>query len=445
MIGDSVKKLICVSGLAIGLMFTMELAVVAGPAFDSLLSAAGSDSAALPVVFDGAPKLPCSGFLPLQCSPVTALAHGGTGGRPRQGFFTVPPPKPSGIVSVGAESNKNRETASFPIEGKTDGPILKKGIVTLRKAVPTGKSLADFFETESVEIRWKPLPNRYAEACHPKECGDKKVIYLNNGLAYKNLFLSSDSTFLAVVLAHEVTHIRDYKNIDGELDPYNKTPAALFLELNGLSAETYVYHQLLKSGIAPKPNSSEENSDIQETRLNLAIWEYMNGGKVPSAREYLAIIKEWGIKRDLNLHIGEVTKVKKPGIMSLASVVEVLYDFDPALESMKDPGLFASFDKKRQYRQYTKIRETLEFSTKEYIKWRKENVDPPPPATNNSGGVVAPAVSSAGQGHNPPSQPSSPSNGDDGEGGGGGSSGGGHQPVVPNPSFEPGTWPTSGQ
>ncbi|MDP2866468.1 MAG: hypothetical protein Q8O90_09510, partial [Elusimicrobiota bacterium] len=130
---------------------------------------------------------------------------------------------------------------------------------------------------------------------------------------YKDLYLTYNPTFLAVVLAHELTHLRDYKNI-GSGAP-GKNSVNLFLELNAWSTGTYVYHQLLKAGIAPAPNSPEENYETQVVRLHLAIRDYVNGGKKPEAGDFLTLIKA-GFPFDQ--YIKDAAKIERKGSMSLA-------------------------------------------------------------------------------------------------------------------------------
>lgn len=432
--------------------------VFAGVAFDSLLSAASPDVVGLTGVFDGAAKHGS------YCLPEASLSYEkqsvfvSHASRSHQTFFAPTVPRPFMVESAEIKAAASREEAQCPIDPKTEGHIINKGLDALKSfnAGPC-KSLSDFYASEGVIIKWRTLVKTankketiFAWACPPEECGDKKIIYLNDivvkrsdeqggDINYKDYFLKSNPTFLAITLAHELTHLSDYKKIgSGIKDP---GAAALFLELNGWSTETYAYHQLLEAGIAPEPNSTTETKEIQETRLHLAIRDYVNGVKgaaLPQARDYFQLVKS-GFKFDE--YIQKTVNLEKKGIMTLAGVVEDRYGFSESFESMEAPGFFSSSG---EYKKYKKLQESLGLSTAEYIKWRKENVDPAPPATNNSGGVVAPAVSSAGQGHSSPSHPSSPSNGHDGEGGGG-SSGSGQQPAVPNPSFPPGTWPTSGQ
>lgn len=436
--------------------------VFAGAAFDSLLSAASPAPVSFTGVFDGAAKrapycLPEAAFS-YEKQPVflsrSIQSH--------QTFFAPAVPKPFIVESVEIKSAASREEAQSSIDPKTEGHIINKGLDAL-KSFNTGpcKSLSDFYASEGVTIKWRTMVKGadkkdpiFALACPPEECGDKKVIYLNDvvvrradeqggDINYKDYFLKSNPTFLAITLAHELTHLSDYKKIgSGIKDP---GAAALFLELNGWSTETYVYHQLLEAGIAPEPNSTTETKEIQETRLHLAIRDYVNGvsgATRPVARDYFQLVKS-GF--NFEKYLQETINLEKKGIMTLAGVVENRYGFPEAFESMDAPGLFASSAEKNNYKKYKKLQESLGLSTAEYIKWRKNNVDPVPPSTSSSSGVVAPAVPPGGQGHNSPSQPSSPSNGHDGEDGGGGSSGGGYQPAVPNPSFEPGTWPTGGQ
>lgn len=424
------------SGLSALILFVTCGVINAGQAFDSLMSAAGADETALPVVFDGALKPGMGSLCPVQNLSVAALP-GSTSLRLRQSHIAVP--EPSAAEEVRPEAGKNRITLDTAIDEKTEGPIINRGLAAL-KSVSLGKPLFDFFDSEKVEIRWKPLARTdkdpaYAYACPPEECGDKKIIYLNKR-DHIDLFYSSDPTFLAVTLAHELTHLRDYRDIGGGVKKGAPNSAALFLELNAWSAETYIYHQLLVSGGAPEPNSLKESSAVQQLRRNLAIRDYMNGGKKPSSTDYLAIIKDG---YDTDAYLKNVASDKKSGIMSLAGVVEYTYDIPAAFESMEDPGFWAGKDKKTQYKQYKKLKESLGLSTAEYMKWRKANVDPAPPSS--SSGVVAPAVSSGSSsgGSTNPGHTSNDSDGADhtGNNNSGSGNGGGNSPHVPNPGFNP--------
>lgn len=424
------------SGLAGLILIVTCSALKAGPAFDSLMSAASADETAVPVVFDGASKPGMGNLWPIQNRAGASLS-GSTSLRLRQSHIAVP--EPSASEEVRPEAGKNRITLDTAIDEKTEGPIINRGLASL-KSVGLGKPLFDFFESEKVELRWKPLARTdkdpgYAYACPPEECGDKKIIYLNKH-NYLDLFYSSDPTFLAVTLAHELTHLRDYRDIGGGVKKGAPNSAALFLELNAWSAETYVYHQLLVSGGAPEPNSQKESSVVQQIRRNLAVRDYMNGAKKPSSTDYLAIIKDG---QDTDAYLKNVASDKKGGIMSLAGVVEYIYDIPAAFESMEDPGFFAGKDKKTQYKQYKKLKESLGFSTAEYMRWRKANVDPAPPS--NASGVVAPAVSSGSSSgsSSDPGHTSNTSDGDDhtGNSHSGSGNGGGNSPHVPNPGFNP--------
>lgn len=430
--------------VAVGFLFLFcitEKIAVAGQAFDSLLSAASSDGAALSAVFDGARTAPTADIQAVFSQPGNISAVGAANGLPRHNLFTVPVPEPVAVEDVNSKSNKSRAPITT-LDEKTELPFIKKGIAAL-EAADAGKPLAKFFKSEGVTIKWETRgdfnsESPYARACPPEECGDKKVIYLNDikvkedGVIktdYKELYLTSNPTFLAVVLAHELTHLSDYKNIGSGVP--EKNSVNLFLELNAWSNETYVYNQLLKAKIAPAPNSPEENYETQLVRLHLAIRDYMNGGTKPAASEFLALVKA---EFPFDKYIDKTTEIKRKGSMSLAGVVEEMYDLDSSLENMENPGFFTSNEKKAQYNKYKKIRQALDASTEEYLKWRNP---PPPPLILPS--TPYPHGSSSGSvgGH---AGGGSSGNGGNNSGGGGHSGGGGEwvPPFNPNPNFPPG-------
>ena len=261
---------------------------------------------------------------------------------------------------------------------KTDGMIVERALEILRNT-SSGKSLVDFLNAEGVEIKWAPLGSNsdepdYARACPPEVCGTKKITYLNNLKDYKDLFLASNPTFLAVTLAHELTHLVDFKNIGSGVQ--KNTAAHLFLELNGWSSGAYVYHELLKAGIAPKPGSWDYdlNKHIQMMRLDLAIRNYVNGGKRPVQRDFPAILSMSWLNFDG--YITEVTKQQRKGSMSLAGVVELTYGLDVSLENPVKP---ASYDYSgiQEYAKYEKLRMLLGLRTADYIRWKEANPDAP--------------------------------------------------------------------
>lgn len=412
------KKIFSVMSVAAGLFLMGNEMVISGPAFESLMTAAGSDGELLPVVFDGAATAPVGGahYVPFQ--PVNIVIT--VSERSQECMYMAPVPEPVGVGRV----NPNSEKFSAPIitlDEAAELPYLNKGIAAL-EATASGKPLADFLKSEGVVVKWEMRGETgkepaYARACPPEECGDKRVIYLNSTQIrehnvvikdYKDFYLTSNPTFLAVVLAHELTHLRDYKNIGSSAQ--GKNSVNLFLELNGWSNETYVYHQLLDAGIAPTPNFPEEKPEVQEVRLHLAIRNYINGGKKPIASDFLSIIKDGKI--NIDEYIKEVTNIERKGSMSLAGVVENRYGLDPALENMAKPG-FLDFEKKSQYNKYQKIREALGISTANYLKWK--NPPPPPPPT--------PPVNPP----KPPKPPKPPHEHNGGDNGGGNNDGGDQQ------------------
>ena len=428
--------------IAVGCLFCMTgKAAVAGEAFDSLLGAAGSDGAALAAVFDGAAPASAADMQAVFSRPGNSSTAGAVNGRPRQGLFIVPVPEPVAVADADLKFEKFNPPVTT-IDEKTELPFMKKGIAAL-EATDSGKPLARFFNSEGVIIKWETRgdfnsESPYARACSPEECGDKKVIYLNDikvtehGVVktdYKEFYLTSNPTFLAVVLAHELTHLSDYKNIGSGVP--EKNSVYLFLELNAWSNETYVYHQLLKAGIAPAPNSPEENYETQMVRLHLAIRDYVNGGTKPVASEFLALVKA-GF--NIDKYVKDTTLIKRTGIMSLAGIVEDTdKELTPAMENMADPGIFASREKKAQYKKYKMARQALDTSTEEYMKWR--NPPPPPvvhpstPHGSNSGGAGGHSGSTGGH------------TGGGSSGNGGNHSGGGEwiPPFNPNPYFPPST------
>lgn len=141
----------------------------------------------------------------------------------------------------------------------------------------------------------------------------------------------------------------------------NNQTLGFFLELNGWSNETYVYHELLVKNIAPKPGS--ENRAIQGIRLNLAIRDYVNGGKNPVLNDFSLLATVSNVPFDK--YVKEVTKTKRQGSMSLAGVVERLFNMPAPLENPMS----------QEYDKYLKLRDALGNRTAAYINWKKYNVD----------------------------------------------------------------------
>ncbi|OGS07954.1 MAG: hypothetical protein A2270_08725 [Elusimicrobia bacterium RIFOXYA12_FULL_51_18] len=338
---------------------------MAGPAFESLSAAAGTDPS---MVFDGASP---GAVVRLHATPFSH--NGDTGGNVmrnslRYSAFPIPVPEISFSDDNVAIYEKSK-LESLPL-GLEEQKIINRGVETL-SATSTGKPLVDFLKKEGVEIRWKNLslinsePN-YAEACPPSECSGKKVVYLNNmNRAYIDLFLDANPTFLAVTLAHELSHLADFKNIG---EPKKGTSGELYLELNGCSTGVYIYHQLANVHIAPNPKV--ENKDIQLIRLHLAIRDYVNGGKRPMANDFPFIKGLSGLGFDD--YINKVTGQQRKGSMSLAGVVELTYNFDDRLENPVKP---ASYDYAglQEYGKYEKLSKSLGLRTADYLHWKEAN------------------------------------------------------------------------
>lgn len=414
-------------------------AAIAGPALQSLMRAAEADPAFLSTVYDGRAHSSINA-LPAAVSqnnfPSSIQIIFATPER----YLPMPVPELVASVSINSEVDSSNRTPETPMDSNTETPIMSRALETLSHTV-SGKPLTDFFKSQKVELRWKPLSSfsnapAYARACPPEECGENKVIYLNTSAKDKNLFFDTNPSFLAIVLVHELSHLSDYKKMGGGVA--QGSSAGLFLEINGWSTETYVYHELLQAGVAPAPKSVEENYAMQQVRLHLAIRDYMGGGPKLSAGDYLNFIKSGA---DVNKYIYETTKNHQAGMMSLAGLVEYLYSSPTSLEYMKEPGIFASSAKKEDYKKYIKVRESLAASTFEYIKWRKENVDPQPPAivTPPQNSQPAQQPSSPVQNHHTnPVTPHTPHGaGDNSNGGSSGSSG--NTPTVHPPDFGGGT------
>lgn len=361
----------------------------AGPAFDSLAEVAGSDEPCSSVIFDGV-DVERSKDISMTSPRGFGVADGNSTTGTRINLVPIPTmgDNPGDSGERGQEGYK--ASPEYPVDTATERPIIDKALKKLT-AVTTGKDLIEFFEAEGVEIRWKNLaafgsePN-YALACPPESCDGKKVIYLNNlktpSKDYRTLLLDKNPTFLAITIAHELTHLTDYKSIGSGFP--KGTYVQLAGELNGWSSGVYVYHQLAIAGIAPAPNSNEEGYDVQMVRLDLAIRNYVNGGKRPIQAEFNRI---WAIDGLLfDAYITEVTKIARKGSMSLAGVVERTYHLSSSLETPENPGIFASQTEKTLYKKFKKIRKSLDLSTAAYIKWRKEYVDPPPPSVPPSSG-----------------------------------------------------------
>jgi len=377
-------------------------------AFESLVAAAGGTD--LAVTFDGytpsgreglvGRPVGAAGMIPVGSGVPVKIAD-------REQVVPLPVFAGTGDSELGLKANERTV-----LDTATERPAVDRALKKLA-SIKSGKELVEFMDSEGVTLKWKILgaigsePN-YAETCRPDACGGEKVIFLNSfrggGRDFKDLFLNPNPTFLAVTIAHELTHLSDFKDIKGVPSP--GTQAHLFLELNGWSAGVYVYHQLLISGVAPKPNSPEENRDIQLIRLDLAIRDYMNGGKRPVVADFNKVLQLGGLGFDE--YVGAVTRRPRKGSTSLAGVVSHVYGLNDSFADLQKPPSSASDIEKASYKQAKKIKKSLDLSTATYIKWRKATVDAPPPP--------------------PPSQPHNPwhhqpGGDDDGGGSGGGSDG----------------------
>lgn len=398
--------------------------VMGGPAVDALYQAAGAaDSRG---TFDGSniannrPDLDIT--LSASSVELNSLRSAGRG----VSSILVPV---AALPDTEGEFPASRVNDGVALDPSTEKPALDRAIAKLA-AIKSVDDLSAFLKSEGVEVKWKSLGSLnsdpdYASACIPEVCKDKKVIYLSTfkdearNIDHKKLFLDVNPTFLAVTLAHELTHLSDFKSIGGS--PAPKTQAQLFLELNGWSAGVYVYHQLLQSKVAPEPNSPQESRDIQLLRLDLAIRDYVNGGKRPVASDFRQI-SNIGVK-SFEDYINFVTHTPRKGSMSLAGVVESAYDgLDPKFEELQKPDSSASNIDKTAYKQAKKIKKSLDLSTAEYIKWRKKYVDAPTPAPQQPSHT----------------QPHHPQHDDDGGSDDGGDNGGGDDGGAVD--VDPGDW-----
>jgi len=380
-IGRMMKKLLLP---ILGLSFLCSIAVeaaITGPAFESLSRAADADNANLSFVFDGAIPTETNDVQTDSFQHRNTLSGNLVYGTPQyeNSNARIPPP----IINTKAFG----ELAL----ADTEKTIIDKALNTL-SSTSCGKSLVAFLKAEGVEIKWAPLSSisdepDYAHACQPEECGKKKTIYLNNLKDYKDLFLASNPTFLAVTLAHELTHLVDFKNIGSGVQI--KTSAHLYLELNGWSTGVYVYHELLKAGIAPKPGSwgYDSNRHIQMLRLDLAIRDYVNGGKRPAQKDFPAILSmNWLI---FDGYITAVTKQQRKGSMSLAGVVELTYSLDSSLENYAKPALY-DYSGIQEYNKYDKLKTSLGIRTADYLHWKEANHIIDAPNSNPSNNLPTP-------------------------------------------------------
>lgn len=342
--------------------FSLAGILSAGPAFDELVEAAGGED--MSVIFDGAEKGMDEENVGFRSGVEDALV--------------LPAPQEPLIYAATAH-------LPGPIRGKILGEtglsddverVVARAKQTLA-ATAIGKSLAKFMERENVRVKSAPLGaidrgQAYAKVCAPEDCHGKKIIYLSNSPEHRNLFLDPNPTFLTVVLAHELTHLVDFKDMDGGVTG-NQRVAGFFLELNGWSNETYVYHELLVKGVAPKPAS--ESKALQEVRLNLAIRDYVNGGKRPVLKDFPLLVTIG--EKPFDEYVKKVTEKPRKGSMSLAGVVKLRYDLDSAeVEEMAKPPYY-DHAATREYEKYLKLRNALGYRTAAYIDWKKANVDAP--------------------------------------------------------------------
>ncbi|MDT8287055.1 MAG: hypothetical protein RQ748_08110 [Elusimicrobiales bacterium] len=163
----------------------------------------------------------------------------------------------------------------------------------------------------------------------------------------------------------------DFRDTGGGVKA-DRGSAHFFMELNGRSAETYVYHELLVKGVAPKP--AFENKALQMVRLNLAIRDYVNGGEKPVLKDFplLAAMSNPAFDE----YIRKAAEKPRKGSMSLAGVVKLTYNFPESVEDPPKPPAY-NYAATKEYEKYRKLRDALGHRTKVYIDWKKANVDAP--------------------------------------------------------------------
>lgn len=233
-------------------------------------------------------------------------------------------------------------------------------------------------------------------------------------------------TFLAITLAHELAHQRDYNLADIKALT-EENSVGLLIELNGLTQEIYIYNQLRNNKKTPAVD--KETWDLQVFRLYADIYNYVNGGPRPKQSDFPQL---QGIgKKSFDEYVCGMADLKKKGIWSLLRVVEDREGIkDTSLENPPKPSIIESLTHTGKYielQQYKSIEKTLSLAADEYNKW----LAPPAPQA-----PVTPYVPPAPQQPQPPVQPQpQPGNNHEGGGGGGGGGGhigGGHLPSAPN-------------
>ena len=249
-----------------------------------------------------------------------------------------------------------------------------KNALKLLEGTTIGKPLAEFQKIgsqnpktgkiEPIEILWANLDyldkSNYAEAVHRKD--GTRVIYLNKNK--KDLFWDNNSknrVYLASILAHELTHHIDMKNIG---EPDRETTEHLFLELRGHLNQIYVYHELLAQRKAPRPRSGKEKEELQTIRFYLALRQYANGlTRKPNQKDFPLIKPLEG--RSFPAYVDHLIGGRK-GLLSLAGVLKDNY-FE--LEGVDENPSNSS-------KQYKALRAALGEATTMYIDWYKEAYPP---------------------------------------------------------------------
>lgn len=371
-----------------------------------------SSDVGLSKIFDG------SDAMPLGNCPVYAVANIDLSSiviPPVNKFTAIPVPFPAVVTRASSEliSNERKEltkASAYSLDAWQQNRV--NSALALLAGTPTGNKLAKLQKDLGVEFLWNPAVSRNAEAPQPDDVGGRKIIYL----ASYNLdeLMVENPAFLAVVLAHELSHHEDYK--EGKIKP--ESTSHLYTELKGFSSEVYVYDELLKAGKVPQPNQSEENLDLRTTRLLLAVRNYVNGGEKPRAEDFRFL----GVMFDV--YMKEWVDLGKKGPMSLVRAVKSVYsDLVDTPEEIVSPGPFAIISDREAYRNYKmakNIKNNLSIATGEYIQWRN---------SFNSGQNVG---QSPAQPQIPPQNPAHGGNSS-------GSSGSGGVvpplPFIPNPHF----------
>ncbi|PIS46564.1 MAG: hypothetical protein COT17_07930 [Elusimicrobia bacterium CG08_land_8_20_14_0_20_51_18] len=209
---------------------------------------------------------------------------------------TVNPVRENGrfaITAGGAETGKGR----VDLPGETPLADWQKKRLEIAMAqlaeTPVGKALAPLKTLHGIEIRWVKggdLDGEYAAKAYPPVDGKTGAeIHLNIDRMEELFPPRADHSYLASILAHELSHEEDFFYVSCEME--GGGTFELLSEIKAHTAQVAVYNYLAHKGKAPKPDSSEESYGLARVRFNSKMFDCVKAGEfkcvLPGKKDFL--------------------------------------------------------------------------------------------------------------------------------------------------------------